>query len=75
MNEYLDLKEIKMSKKLILAMALSLVLASGGLFSARADSGPKDTVKRDLDKPAASNNENLGKGPYYINLNVDKGPY
>jgi hypothetical protein len=35
----LDFKEIKMSKKLIVAMALSLVLVSGGLFSAQADCG------------------------------------
>jgi hypothetical protein len=31
--------EIEMSKKLIVAMALSLVLVSGGLFSAQADCG------------------------------------
>ena len=31
--------EIEMSKKLIIAMALSLVLVSGGLFSAQADCG------------------------------------
>jgi len=32
-------REIEMSKKLIVAMALSLVLVSGGLFSAQADCG------------------------------------
>ena len=31
--------EIEMSKKLIIAMALSLVLVSGGLFCAQADHG------------------------------------
>jgi hypothetical protein len=36
-TDYLDLKEIEMSKKMIFAMALSLVLVSGSLFSAQAN--------------------------------------
>jgi len=35
----LDFQEIEMSKKLIVALALSLVLVSGGLFSAQVDCG------------------------------------
>ncbi len=74
-----------MSKKLIVAMALSLVLISGGLFSAQADCGlspcgwhlnlnpcgwhwpscfscgSRDTDKRDLDKPAYSNQEKIDR--------------
>jgi len=38
-NEYLDFQEIKMSKKLILGLALAVVLVSGGFFAAQADCG------------------------------------
>ncbi|MGA2401686.1 MAG: hypothetical protein ABSG91_08255 [Syntrophobacteraceae bacterium] len=64
-----------MSKKLISAMALSLVLVSGGLFRALADGGLNDADKKDIDKPAVYNNQNIDKGPYYINQNEDRGPY
>jgi len=38
-NEYLGFQEIKMSKKLILGLALAVVLVSGGFFAAQADCG------------------------------------
>jgi hypothetical protein len=38
-NDYLNSREIKMSKKLILGLALAVVLVSGAFFGARADCG------------------------------------
>jgi hypothetical protein len=38
-NDYLKFEEIKMSKKLILGLALAVVLVSGAFYGAQADCG------------------------------------
>ncbi len=77
-----------MSKTLIVALALSLVLVSGGLYSAQADCGLcgwhlpslcslnlnpcgwhwpscfSCSQKKDMDKPAASYDQNRDTGNY-----------
>jgi len=78
----LEIQEIKMSKKLILVMALSLVLVSGGLSSALADCGCNpcgwhfpscfnycNSCSKDLDRPNPDN------PPAFNNNNLDRGQY
>ncbi len=74
-NDYLVFQEIEMSKKLIFALALSLVLVSGGLFSAQAGCGCNpcgwhwfscySCGARDMDRPdAAFSNYPMSYGTY-----------